>query len=379
MTENSTVFGLRHQARCLAPVTSSTEKSQFLAGTVGVKDNAIYLLEYDDEDMTIIPTMYNHPEEIWDIVSCPTDENLLFTSHSPVSGNPLNKKATLWRKPAVEAREDPNQYLDLTRLVTLENEGIKKVLWDPQEQSKQIVSIDSNKIYLSSLNDSSSAQTSLTIDVSCTFTTNADSPSLRQLRNAVWNPHKLELVTVGDCSLSGWDLRSGKNSFNRSEAHKSTIRAVDYNANKPHHVVTGGDDAKVHIWDVRHLKEPILNVNENSHSHWIWSVAFNSLQDQLLLTSSSDTLVNLHNVVSVSAASYLDSSSEDEDSQSDDYGRSTGKPTDGLICTYDQHEDSVYKVAWSPADTWTFASISYAGRVVISQVPTNEKFKILGV
>jgi WD40 repeat protein len=57
----------------------------------------------------------------------------------------------------------------------------------------------------------------------------------------------------------------------------------------------------------------------------------------------------------------------------------SSKPTDGLICTFDQHEDSVYKVAWSPADTWTFASISYAGRVVISQVPTEEKFKILGV
>lgn len=57
----------------------------------------------------------------------------------------------------------------------------------------------------------------------------------------------------------------------------------------------------------------------------------------------------------------------------------SNKPSDGLIHTYDQHEDSVYNVAWSPADTWTFASISYAGRVVISQVPTNEKFKILGV
>lgn len=54
-------------------------------------------------------------------------------------------------------------------------------------------------------------------------------------------------------------------------------------------------------------------------------------------------------------------------------------PTDGLICTFDQHEDSVYSVAWSPADTWTFASLSYAGRVVISQVPVEEKFKILGV
>lgn len=60
---------------------------------------------------------------------------------------------------------------------------------------------------------------------------------------------------------------------------------------------------------------------------------------------------------------------------------STGscRPSDGLICTYDQHEDSVYASVWSTADTWTFASLSYAGRVVISQVPTGEKFKILGV
>lgn len=77
---------------------------------------------------------------------------------------------------------------------------------------------------------------------------------------------------------------------------------------------------------MRQLKEgPILTVGENSHTHWIWSVAFNNLQDQLLLTSSSDTLVNLHNVVSVSSASYLDSSTEEEeeDGLSDEYGRKT--------------------------------------------------------
>lgn len=33
-----------------------------------------------------------------------------------------------------------------------------RILWDPQEQSKQIISIGSNKIYLSSLDDTSSAQ-----------------------------------------------------------------------------------------------------------------------------------------------------------------------------------------------------------------------------
>ena len=121
---------------------------------------------------------------------------------------------------------------------------------------------------------------------------------------------------MGGNHLSGWDLRSGKNSFDRANAHSGTIRAVDYNPNKAHHVVTGGDDAQVHIWDVRQLRQPILSIE--SHSHWIWSVAFNHLQDQLLLTSSSDTLVNLHNVVSVSSASYLDSSSEDEEGDEED-------------------------------------------------------------
>lgn len=53
-------------------------------------------------------------------------KGVLKKNHVIVSGNPLNKKATLWRKPAVEAREDNNQHHDLTRLVTLENEGIKK-------------------------------------------------------------------------------------------------------------------------------------------------------------------------------------------------------------------------------------------------------------
>lgn len=71
------------QARCLTPVTSSTEKSMFLAGTVGAKENAVYLLEYNDEDTNITPTSYHHPDEIWDIVSCPNDEHLFFTCHSP--------------------------------------------------------------------------------------------------------------------------------------------------------------------------------------------------------------------------------------------------------------------------------------------------------
>ncbi|KAI9472387.1 MAG: WD40-repeat-containing domain protein [Benjaminiella poitrasii] len=383
MTESSSVFGLRHQARCLTAVTSSDEQSKFLAGTVGAKDNVVCLLEYDDDNGAIKPTMYSHPEEVWNITSCPRDEDLFFTCHSPVSSNPMKRKATLWRKPVIddsinEANRNDQRYA-LDPIVTLDNEGIKKVLWNPLEQNKQIIFIDTNRVYLSSLHDSL-CESILTIDVSPIWT-DSNSPSLRQLQSAVWNPHQPEIATVGGQSLSGWDLRSGKSSFHQSEAHKSTVRAVDYNPNKPYCIVTGGDDAVVSIWDIRQLKkEPTMQLE--NHTHWVWSVAFNKLQDQLLLTSGSDALVHLHNVYSVSSASYLDDSSDNEsaDDKSDTSNSSrSSKPVDGLVRTYDQHEDSVYKVVWSPADTWTFASVSYAGRVVISQVPTDEKFKILGV
>ena len=52
---------------------------------------------------------------------------------------------------------------------------------------------------------------------------------------------------------------------------------------------------------------------------------------------------------------------------------------DGVIQLYDDHEDSVYVAEWSSADPWTFASLSYDGRLVVNQVPRNIKFKILNL
>jgi hypothetical protein len=95
MSENSSVFGLRHQARCLAPVTNSTENSEFLVGTVGGKENVVCLLSYDDDEAIITPTFYQHAEEVWDIVSCPTDKNMLFTCHSPGELYTCKKKKRL--------------------------------------------------------------------------------------------------------------------------------------------------------------------------------------------------------------------------------------------------------------------------------------------
>jgi hypothetical protein len=39
-----------------------------------------------------------------------------------------------------------------------------------------------------------------------------------------------------------------------------------------------------------------------------------------------------------------------------------------LIKSFEEHEDSVYSIAWG-SSTWVFASLSYDGRVVINRVP----------
>lgn len=48
-----------------------------------------------------------------------------------------------------------------------------------------------------------------------------------------------------------------------------------------------------------------------------------------------------------------------------------------MITAYEEHEDSVYSVAWSSADSWTFASLSYDGRLLIHRVPRSLKHSIL--
>ncbi|KAJ3345459.1 Protein tssc1 [Kappamyces sp. JEL0680] len=126
----------------------------------------------------------------------------------------------------------------------------------------------------------------------------------------------------------------------------------------------------VRLWDTRNSKSPLKEIS--NHTHWVWNVAFNKFHDQLLLSCSSDAQVNLHSVVSVSSAPVrvFSPSSEEEN-------EAPPEITDGLIAAYEQHEESVYSVAWSPADPWIFASVSFDGRLVVNFVPQDHKYKII--
>jgi hypothetical protein len=69
-------------------------------------------------------------------------------------------------------------------------------------------------------------------------------------------------------------------------------------------------------------------------------------------------------------ASSTEGGDSDEDSMSLD-------PPDVKIRSGDQHAESVYSVAWSPADAWVYCSLSFDGKVVLNHVPSTEKYKIL--
>ena len=101
---------------------------------------------------------------------------------------------------------------------------------------------------------------------------------------------------------------------------------------------------------------------------------------------SSDSRVMLHNASSVSSEPAGNSGHSDDDDDDDVVDlddsfeashKSSDPLEDGVLATYEEHEDSVYAVDWSAADPWVFASLSYDGRLVINRVSRHFKYRIL--
>lgn len=187
----------------------------------------------------------------------------------------------------------------------------------------------------------------------------------QQLAAAAWDPHHAnEVATVHGTAVQGWDLRTMTSTHCLPDAHKYGARDVDYNPNKPFYVVTSGEDRLVKFWDIRKPDRPMKVLL--GHSHWAWTVAFNRFHDQLILSGGTDSLVNLWRVSSISSAPLLELE-----------GHNSKPDADVRVRAFDEHEESVYSVAWSACDAWVFVSLSYDGRVVLNHVPSTEKYKIL--
>eukprot|EP00743_Colponemidia_sp_Colp-15_P002149 GILK01002331.1.p1 GENE.GILK01002331.1~~GILK01002331.1.p1 ORF type:complete len:364 (+),score=57.69 GILK01002331.1:43-1092(+) len=345
------VYGLRYQSRCMSALMGDQDRHCFLVGTQSLRDeNEVHLIEYQEDNHEIVcEGVYRHPNEIWSITACPSDPKLLFTTFNAGA----EYKAKLWRIP------EQGDGAALVELAELEGHtGTPRcVLWEPNGEADQVVSVDENILRLWQLDaGNTSAKETGTISVG----------DLQRLTTACWDPHhQKQIATVSDVALKGWDLRSMKSTHTVETASGQSIRDVDYNPNKPYHLVTGGDDCKIRFWDFRKPSKPLKVMS--GHSHWVWNVKYNRFHDQLVLSSSTDSFVNLWRVVSISSAPLAMEAEALKDT----------KDGDILIKTFEEHEDSVYSVTWSCCDAWIFASLSYDGRVAINHVPPAEKYKIL--
>lgn len=203
----------------------------------------------------------------------------------------------------------------------------------------------------------------------------------KKLGGGMWS-NANTFVALYENGLRSYDIRDpSKMAWQISDAHSQPIRDLDVNPNKAFHLATAGDDGVLKIFDCRNVKEPVFS--RRDHLHWIFSVSFNKFHDQLLLTSSSDGKVLLTCASSCSSEAPKDRSiggqADAEDEEDTEFHQKDKKTQlgDGLLETFEQHEESVYCVEWSAADPWIFASVSYDGRVIISRVPKKYKYQIL--
>ncbi|EGR34032.1 tumor suppressing subtransferable candidate 1, putative [Ichthyophthirius multifiliis] len=114
------------------------------------------------------------------------------------------------------------------------------------------------------------------------------------------------------------------------------------------------------------------------------SSKFNKKHDQLMITSFNDGSLGLYRVSSVSSAPISTQSAQRQFFLIKKKQLTFQyiyiyiyREEDGLIKIYDEHENTVYSVAWSSCSAWNFASISYYGSVIVNVVPSLVKHRIL--
>lgn len=312
--------------------------------------------------------------EVWKLNSNPHDLYEVVTCYNEQNGNTIKTKAALLTYSEQDATDIgiKSEFLPWHKVEILDTEKygekVKTVEYHPTQKETLACVID-NKVILY---DRGQGGTKQVAEISAT---GSSTKHINPFNTGKWSHHHQgqQFIALHENHVRAYDIRDTQHiTWSIEEAHGQLIRDIDCNPNKQCHFVTGGDDGFIKIWDCRLPKEPVFV--RNDHAHWIWSVRFNTFHDQLILSSSSDCKVVL------TCASSVSSEAVEEQTPTPTSHKEEGQRkflADGLLQTFDQHEDSVYCVEWSNVDPWIFASLSYDGRLLISKVPKQYKYQII--
>ncbi|XP_012571517.1 WD repeat-containing protein DWA2 isoform X1 [Cicer arietinum] len=335
-------YGLKYQARCISDVKADTDHTSFLAGTLSLKEeNEVHLIRLSSSGTELFcEGLFSHPNEIWDLVSCPFDQRIFSTVYS----NGESYGAAIWQIPELYGELNSPQLERITSLDT-QSGKIKCILWWPTGKHDKLISINDENLCLWSLDVSKKTAQVQSQD---------SAGMMHKLSGGAWDPHDVNSVAATcESSLQFWDVRTMKKTLSVECSH---VRNVDYHPTKKNIIVTAEHESGIRIWDLRKPKVPIQELP--GHTHWTWIIKCNPEYDGMILSAGTDSAVNL----------WLASINHEDLTTESSQAESPVRVVDPLLHTYSDYEDSIYGLTWSSREPWIFASLSYDGRVVVESV-----------
>ncbi|KAK6245650.1 hypothetical protein SCA6_008740 [Theobroma cacao] len=367
-------YGLKYQARCISDVKADTDHTSFITGTLSLREeNEVHLIRLSSGGTELIcEGLFSHPNEIWDLASCPFDQRIfstvfstgslliliyvhflqilvlwfVFRFNGDASELDLGESygAAIWQIPELYGQLNSPQ---LEQIASLDAHvgKINCVLWWPSGRHDKLISIDDENLLLWSLD---------CLKKVAQVQSKESAGMLHYLSSGAWDPHDVNAVAATcESSVQFWDLRTMKKANSIERAH---IRKANYDVKKKHMLVTAEDESGIHVWDLRKPKIPVKELP--GHMHWTWAVTCNPEYDGLILSAGTDSTVNL----------WLAPTSASDESTSGSIAESPTQQANPLLNSYSDYEDSVYGLAWSSREPWIFASLSYDGRVVVESI-----------
>ncbi|MCQ2817163.1 MAG: hypothetical protein MJ252_07850 [archaeon] len=161
------------------------------------------------------------------------------------------------------------------------------------------------------------------------------------------------------------DLRSNKITNRIKEAHMNEVLSCHFEMMNKYLICSTGTDFTIKYWDIRKDNECVAAIFGNSH--WVWSCKYNKNYPNVLVTSSSSSVVR--NIIF---------GKKEEDEKEDEIGSTFDKNfKDYFFIDYCEFEDSVYSVDWLYNENMTFAGISFNSFFHINTIPSDIQYKIL--
>lgn len=160
------------------------------------------------------------------------------------------------------------------------------------------------------------------------------------------------------------DLRENKVSNNIENVHSNSVLSCHFEMMNKYIICSTGNDYSIKYWDIRKTNECIGCVFNNSH--WIWNCKYNKNYPNVLITSSSSSMVR--NIIF----------NKNKDIDDEDISNSFNKNfNDYWYIDYCEFEDSVYAVDWLYNDSMSFAAVSYNSFLHINVIPNDVQYKLM--